>query len=407
MIARIPYAKATRFLTDTADSPEGFRPSVTIAEVGVTKVSGRKVTRPLVGFGAHVDRTYAEMIAKAELAERLVLFSMPLANSSSGLLRDSPRRVDPRTLLQLSSARLRHFRLAPFSSSTPYCWVPAREVVSASSAEVVADMCYAVLPSFCKQRLAWANSSGMAAHSSFELASKAALLKLFERDALMVTWMARHTPPHVPTARLPSTLRRCMAQISALGYTCVSLDLTCRKVPVAAALVYRDRVPALIVTVAARFSLREALEAAWKEMEVEVFWRLQHATNDSIPMKTVTLHEHHAQFYDQPGNLPIASFLWQHPKKTTSSLDRVVFSGQGTFDIQACAKCLGIDKLYTVDYGDVFGLCVARVLSPNLVPLLFGWNQFPLTHSARGSARLSGDVRSAWPNAPIPPHPFC
>lgn len=395
------YTFRVRCLTDGLNGNLPFRPSGVIATARLQRTENdHEMPLEVVGWGAHRDQKIARMIAQAEASERLALNSIPLSALSFGSLQESTQRVDPRTLQELSPARARASYLEPFRPQEAYYWMNAVEVFSGRPVQIIADLCCAYEPDSYPQRFAWVNTSGMAAHRDEGAAMKAALFELFERDALMVTWMARYAPPRISVGRLPVVARACVKTATSLNYTCVSLDITCRGVPVVMAVAYRQKLPALIVALAARASLKEAACSAWKELEVELFLRLQQqhlGVTRVVPVQEVTSVSDHADFYAQPENLHHAAFLWRGRRETKRDLGEIVSLAQ---------LAHRLDTLYKVDYGNVHGFQVVRLLSPSLVPLFFGYNQFPLRHPARRTADLCGYFGPAWSRKPIPPHPL-
>lgn len=370
-------------------------------------------TRQLVGWGAHSDPDIAHAIAVSELVERYAASCVPwklleFARLSAG----RRRRIDPRRLRPIAGWRAAKLHLAPFRPESSYYWTLARDVVTGKRAQILADFCYYPFrPPLYPQRFAWANSSGMAAGLTSQDAERAAVLELFERDAFMVTWMARHRPPRIADRALPDEAKETRAALRTLGYTGVSLDLTCRKVPVAMALVYRRQWPALVVGLAARATLHDALIAAWRELEVGVVSRIFSREGDrSSPQlfpEDVVGAEDHGTFYNHPAHLHHAAFLWSSRQYTERDPSTTApgLGSAGPFNFQGFCRAHQLDALYTVHYGAFHGRQVLRLLCPNLVPLTFGTHQYPLAHPARRTSTLTRRGQSLEVDHAIP-HPL-
>jgi ribosomal protein S12 methylthiotransferase accessory factor YcaO len=278
--------------------------------------------------------------------------------------------------------------------------------------EILADLCYAYEPPHYPQQCAGTTSSGVAAHTIVSNAQRAALLELYERDALMLVWMNRSQPPRISDEKLPAAARVSLENVRRMGYTCVSLDGTCRSVPVAFAVAYRATAPALILGAGAESSLGEAAVHAWQEAEVELFWRLREARHEVpsafvAPEYVVTCADH-ARLYNDPTHASLAAFLWANDRETSrdpSSVIDLLPTEDDRFDLKTFAQAYGLDAIYKVRYGSFLGFPVVRLLVPNLVPIAFGWNQFPVDHPAR-YGRCSVPAGSRWPGTSIPPHPL-
>ena len=384
-------------------SPLAYKPRTYIVEAQ---------TDQTVGYGSHSDCATAREIAIAEASERQAVYAnLPL---NVGPLNGSSQRIDPRTLMPLSVEQLRHVYLEEFNPDLDYRWLAGHEVMNGSPVEIIADCCLYSLPdNWPNGRVAWANSNGMAAGKTYDDAEKSALLELFERDALMNIWMSRFSPPQIANRHLPGKVTAIQKDLSSTGYQFATLDATCRSVPVVITLAYRDRPPALVLTAAARFSLVEAVHAAWRELEREIFLRLLLAkSSDStamptkIPITCVRSSNDHASFYSDPENSSYASFLWQSDPADNQPEDRHQLCDQPSsiWDLRTCCQNCSISQLYYLDYGLINGHHVIRLMTPDLVPLLFGYNQFPLAHRARHTCYLPS-LTPNW-NCPVPPHPL-
>lgn len=392
-------------LTDDRTPVISFRPQCTIARALIKEESFT-----IEGLGAHQDRKVAQEIARAEAIERFALVRVPWKRLLYETLRDFPDAVDPRSLYSLTPERAHAFSLQLFDPAQQYYWVEAHEVLSGKKVHMIADMCYALRLESYAQRFSWMNSCGVAAHTREDLAEKSALFELCERDAIMVHWMARHQPPRVAIERLFNETKEKIKAVQKAGYACACVDATCRGVPVAFAIAYRKQRPALVFTAAARNTLQEAFLAAWRELEVELYLRLREEARGNIRALAaceVYSVEHHSMFYSDWENAQRAAFLWQNTGNSSRDLGQPAFHDEGQFDLQSCCQKLYFDTMYKVNYGSFHGLKVIRLLCPRLVPLLFGFNQFPFDHPAKHTAHLPGRIAEGWPvDEPIPPHPL-
>jgi thiazole/oxazole-forming peptide maturase SagD family component len=384
-----------------------FRPRTYIVEAWIRNSSS------FVGYGSHTDCDTAKQIAIAEACERLAVYTtdIPL---NIGTLNASSRRIDPRGLMPLTAEQRQHVYLADFNPDLEYRWITAQEIISRSQVELIADCCLFSLSAIWPNgRVAWANSNGMAAGYTYERAEQSALLELFERDALMNIWMSRFSPPRIDNQLLPDEAASIQDSLAVTGYQFVTLNATCRQVPVVIILASRDQRPALILTAAARFTLTDAIIAAWHELETEISIRLLHERLSDqptpglkLPITQVRSHADHTKFYAEPDNQSYADFLWQnHSTSRPPCVETMspIPASKG-WNLRECCLNLSLNQVYYLDYGLVHGHHVIRLASPNLVPLMFGYNQFPLAHQARKTCGINHSV-SCW-NGPVPPHPL-
>lgn len=392
-------------VSNIASEECGFCPSTTIALAELKQANHQQTPFNVIGVGAHHDQRIAVRIAVSELAERYAVVTVPWERISRCSFSNGAACVDPQQLQQLSAKRARSFGLAPFHDHHPYYWIDGVEVISGRTVNILADFCFAYRPNNYSHRYAWATSSGMACAQTSSMTERSALLELYERDALMVTWMSRWQPPHVPRKKLSDQAQNVIENISRHGYSCYSLDATCKTIPVAMAVAHRNKWPALVMGMAARASLDEAMTAAWREAEVELFLRFREEAHNEpkvkLRPKSVITPDDHALFYNHPANSQYAAFLWKNRQETKQDTEATV-DGIGddgaVFDLADFASQQKLEKIYRVAYDDVLGLKVVRILSPQLVPLLFGWNQFP------DCSLLGAGLQ--WPGTSIPPHPL-
>lgn len=386
-----------------------FHPVCEVARAELDQPFDNNSPFSVVGLGTHRTATDAITIARAECAERYAMAAVAWERLSYASFGSSPMRLHPRLFQCLTRERAAAFDLSFFSPRRSYYWMPATNVVTGCSVEVLADLCCIYRPPGYTHRLAWPTSSGVAAHTTQQAAQRAAILELYERDALMGIWMRRCPMPHIPEKRLSSEAREYLENVRAAGYTCLSLDASCRGVPVVFAIAHRPHAPALVFHAAARPSLSEAATAAWKEADVELFLRLRALSQGTteIRVEDVISAEDHGRFYDNPAQTQYASFLWDHTAETSHDLDECIGMPETAtgFDLRTFCHRQQLDAVYEVRYGSVLGFQVVCLLTPKLIPVSFGWNQFPVQHPARRLQRFLCRG-SRWPGTSLPPHPL-
>jgi thiazole/oxazole-forming peptide maturase SagD family component len=359
--------------------------------------------------GGHPNPWIARRISAAEAIERSAAATYEVSKLSLGELRDDSRRIDPRHFIDLTPEQLNDSNLSSFDPQQSYHWCDAIEIVSGREAQIVADLCYFPFhTSKYERHLAWGNSSGMAAGQTIKEAQQSAFFELVERDAFMITWMTKRSAPRIPNLRIPFNIKQTQCQLKSIGYETALIDITVRGVPTVLSVAYRDQWPALVLGAAARNTLLEAVNAAWKEVEVGVYCRLldpRMAENDKpcLQPKEVLTADDHAQFYNDPDHLNHAAFLWGSEEESERTLEEPYFKDFTESNIVSLCRRMALDQLYLVNYGNVCGFEVVRLLTPHLVPLTFGYNQLPRQQVIKSD--LPGLYTGMLPDV-FPVHPF-
>src|SRR5438045_2820006 len=95
-------------------------------------------------------------------------------------------------------------------------------------------------PRYLHQSAPPSTSSGTAAHFDEDIAVNASCHELAERDAFMIVWLRKASPPAIDIASLPEGLRKQICHTVQPGWRVRLLDLTTNIAPVIAALVSRE-----------------------------------------------------------------------------------------------------------------------------------------------------------------------
>jgi ribosomal protein S12 methylthiotransferase accessory factor len=270
-----------------------------------------------------------------------------------------------------------------------------------------------------------ATSSGLAAHSSLRTAQLRATQELLERDALMTMWVWGLAPPRV---EMPAEL---VDPVVARGGTVTAFDITqtWNPHPVVAVLgnLPLEGRARFAMGSACRSTLADAIDKAWLEWNQGTLFAgyyLSRNPGQRLAPHEVTTFEHHAGYYpcepEQWDRLPIwqrASWQsgWQSSLQSPAGHDLSTVPasehGHASNELATLVDRLSnaqvqlfTRELTTVDVAQL-GVRVARVLSPQLVPI----------HVEHGAPYLGGtgsNVQWRYPGArqlmqPSPfPHPL-
>lgn len=214
-------------------------------------------------------------------------------------------------------------------------------------------------------------SSGFAAYSTQEGAILRGLLELIERDALMRNWYERRTPPRVAFDFLPLHLQKRLRYWRDRGREVHVLDISQLGVIAVQVIIVTDDYPCFVS--GASSSLGDFDDAAIKAFH-EAESRLIHGLNEplgrSITPNEVSLVLDHEALYAQSRDYhEHIAFLLEGDET-----DRPVAS------TTAATLLTSLDPI-VVDASDVAGpLHVVKVLSPDLIPIGFGYGAEHHTH---------------------------
>jgi ribosomal protein S12 methylthiotransferase accessory factor len=269
--------------------------------------------------GAALSREEARAVAIIEALERYNGLSPPAPGIWASYASVAAYALLPTELPLFSEAEYaRGLRFQPFDPQRVLRWnwgrnltrkrpvlVPTSAAWYGSTDELVAEC-----------------SNGVAAHSSRGHALLNGVLELVERDAFMIHWLHRLSPPQIEAAGVPDEPSRAVIRhVEQVGYAVHLLDLTTDLgIPIVLALGTREdrRKPALLVGAGAALALPSALWHALRELYAAArctteLWRL------GPPLDPADLHNlaDHSRAYQHPDWLRHASFLWASSRRTT------------------------------------------------------------------------------------------
>jgi ribosomal protein S12 methylthiotransferase accessory factor len=330
--------------------------------------------------GAAPDARDARALAIIEGLERYAGSAPPQESFRAAYAAIADRALDPRRLTLFSGKQCARpgFPYSPFDpeQETDWSWgvdlTKGRPIlVPAAAVWYSADDCWIS-----------ETSSGVAAHSGLAAALVGGALELIERDAFMIFWLNRLSPPLIDTRKIVGDVERAeLSHIAGAGYDIRLADLTTDLgVPVVLALGFREdrRAPALIVGAGAGLTGLEALARALKELYAATLnptplWTLK----APLAPEDVRELDDHARAYEHPDWLAHASFLWASDARMPAphSCERPQPGDAGRLDALIRALDASEVTLIGVDLTPPevarYGIRVARSIAPGLQPLGF------------------------------------
>lgn len=343
--------------------------------------------------GKGVTKEEAVRGAIGEAIERYCASQVdPAALLPSSWAKLSSQAVPPSEFVLYSERQYAGGRLPfhPWAPDDEITWVPARELPSGCVRLVPASLVYMQFSSGRREdALAAPSSNGLAAGPDLDFAVLHALYECIERDAFLITWMARLPAPEVHFTGSDALAASIQGHYLRHGVKlrvfrmCTDLDA---HVMMAIALDQTGAGPAAIVGLGCDASpsraLRKALFEICQAHAGEVHRYRTEPPHDRLktPEDVRTLLDHSAWF-TIPEHLDGLSFLLDNgrseqlaglPDYHTADIQQGLQNCVASLARAGC-KTLYID-LTTPDIRD-YGLSVVRALPTGLQPIHFGWGE--------------------------------
>jgi ribosomal protein S12 methylthiotransferase accessory factor len=364
--------------------------------------------------GAASNLADARTLAIVEAAERYNGLLPPLGASYAAFRNLADQALDPNALPLFSERQYARpgFRFRPFHPDEPLWWSRGVNLTQNQAVLVPSSAVYYGYD----DHLLGECSSGVAAHTSRGHALLNAVLELVERDAFMIHWLHRLSPPRLDRKGLDQRrLERMLNAVQAMGYDVHVLDLTTDlEIPVVLALATRtdQKRPALLVGAGSALASHVAVERAVSELFSAMLgqspvWSL----GPALAVSEVRRLADHSRAYEHPVWLPHAEFLWSSQRVSSrrslleegdlrTRLETVIAR------LQSCGHDLiGVEM--TAPDVRKHRLRVVRAIVPGLQPLgLEGGGRFGGTRLYQAPLRM-GYGSQARIEADLNPIPHC
>lgn len=283
------------------------------------------------------------------------------------------------------------FMWVPFEESTPIRWTAALDPLTGESVHVPAAMVY--MPYYYYRGsgdtpICQPISTGMACHCSPAEAAIAAASEVIERDALMITWQAMLSMPHIAAETLSDENYDRLQRFERLGGQVTLLDITLDVgMPTVLSVLSnaQEELPARVFAASSALSPETAVRQSLEELAHTR--RYCHAIKSWLPRIVPNPPSHdnvvdqlsHLNFWTDQRNAHLADFLLQ-------SKIRMSFDDMGNLETEAPGRdlevlCLRVRAvghrlllvdLTTPDVRDL-GITVIRALIPGFQPLFMSY----------------------------------
>ncbi|MEK7084664.1 MAG: YcaO-like family protein [Patescibacteria group bacterium] len=348
------------------------------------------------GAGSGVGATSDEALTRA-IAEALERYSLSVWQPQDITLASFEElrffgAVDPKMFAFFSEKQLMQDRFVKnrISRHDRIGWVRARSLARKKNCFVPAQLVYLSYNTEFEEEVSFLHTTtnGAAAAATLEEAACRAICEAIERDAFLIFWLNKISPPHIDqsSVRIPAA-RKIIDDIVRYGLELRLLDMTTDMgIPTIAAVVvdYRGEI-AVSVSVATDFSpeqcLLKVLGEATKLMHSPVDKKILQAAENKYPQ--IESMEERRALWSSPHMTPHLGFLFESKKRKT--LD----SMRDTIPVSVLAPTFAHGRLkflrdtlnrkkydcYLVDVTSTpareEGLYVVRAIVPQLMPIYF------------------------------------
>lgn len=224
--------------------------------------------------------------------------------------------------------------------------------------------------------LFWASTNGVAAHFSFEKAAFSAIRELVERDAIMIWWLNRLSPPIMENYLLSKEQQAIADKIKSCGFEICLLDLTLDLLPVVMAVARnkRNEKPYFFCGASCHECFLDACDKALQELEQTIWSRSGQEVVELNP-RGMDMPLDHEMFYLIPENGRRLNFLFEgkrqhkiHNSVEFDSLQEIVayFEERG---LHLFLKDITCDEIKESG----LDINVVKAVIPDLIPITFGY----------------------------------
>lgn len=293
------------------------------------------------------------------------------------------------------------FPWLPFREDTEVRWTMATDLRSKS--EILVPACRIFMPynyylgsgdSPIDQPI----STGLACHGSFAKATGVAFCEVIERDAVMIAWQAKISPPLIRIETLPDDLYDIVQRFECKSFKVDMFDITTdNKVPTILSTLrgLNPEQPALVVAAAASLNPEDAARKSLEELAHTrryCQWVKSYAqplVPDPPAFDCVVDQMTHLGFYVDHANLHYASFLFESDRRIDFEFLEDKASGDDDEDLSRLVSAIVatgeralVADLTSSDIASL-GLTVVRAVVPGYQPLHMGFHL-----RSRGGRRL-------------------
>jgi ribosomal protein S12 methylthiotransferase accessory factor len=284
------------------------------------------------------------------------------------------------------------FPFVPFDDSTPVRWAEAIDPITGELWHVPAAMVY--MPYYYYMKTADSPivqpiSSGMACHCSPAEAAMSGISEVVERDAFMITWLARLAPPRIAVDSLSDRNYDLVQRFERTGSSVTLFNVTTDVgIPTIMSVLQSPspQAPALVFANSSSLSAEEAVRNSLEELAHTR--RFMQQIVNHMPRLVPAPPDHdnvvdqmtHLNFWCDHTNAGLADFLWKSKQRIDFDDLPNDATGRPADDLHTmCEKIRGAGhQVLLVDLTspdiEPLGLTALRALIPGFHPLTMGYS---------------------------------
>jgi len=276
--------------------------------------------------------------------------------------------LDPRKYNPFTEEQISRQGLVKFSDNLIVYWTKGKDV-NDSEVFVPSDLVYYGYKSELP-RIAWSNSSGVAAYTNTSIAFEKAIFELIERDALMRNWFSRISPLKVPRGLLNVHLQKRLSYWRKQGYDMHILVMPSEFAIVIQVVFTSGKYPCFVSGAAASFSFDEAVKKAYEEAEYSLVSKINYSNEEILDPNKVYLPNDHGKLYSSSKYITNIEWLW-----SGNHVDKLPTIKQSIEQLKTVLNPITVDLS-----NDNSSIKVVRVFSERLVPINFGFGNDYFSH---------------------------
>lgn len=280
--------------------------------------------------------------------------------------------LNPNIINPMTEECIERYSLCHFSEKIILPWKKCEYLVSHKPIYVPVDLIY-YGEYETPNRICYSNSSGIAAHTSKEMAIKNALMELIERDAIMRNWYQRKSPLIINNDILSNHIRKKINKYEEKGRKVLVLDMESKFAPTVQVIITGNEYPFFVSGASTNMNAEVAVLKAMDEAEYALYSLQKKPFNDVIP-EHVSMPADHGSLY--ASGKYISNIKWLMNGEVRDSLPKMNFTYSDLVNIlnPIIAELAGDGTLFVV-----------RAFSSYCLPINFGYKCDAIDHPVMNS----------------------
>lgn len=299
--------------------------------------------------------------------------------------------INPSNFLTYSPSLYKEKKFAwnRFNRTTKVRWTKAIDLTNKNTS-INVPAAYVYLPYVygeTESRIIQNISTGLAFHSSLEMAKITSILEVIERDSFMIFWRNKMAPPKIRICSLPDYIQCLIHRYNSTFQNLTLFDITTDiKIPTVLAVLRSTAIgnPGLIISASCKTSPEQAIISAIEEVEltrVHCIDFLQSMALSNVD-KTCTEFKNqkdHLLFWYNQQNSKFANFLFDShievEMKDMANIGKSTYQEELNLIIQLLSDLDYQILIANITTSDIawYNLHVVRAIIPQLHPLSFGY----------------------------------